>query len=109
MLASRTGNAGRSTKYREPGSCAPAPVYRVWQPLLSKRVRWTAPRHSRETCAKRDEALSLKDGKFILSDMHSTNGVYVNGRQVSAPMVIIGPNTIHIAVFLLSVSLVRVQ
>lgn len=55
----------------------------------------------------RHAKLSLKDGKFILSDMKSTNGVYVNGRQVSAPMVIAGANTIHIAVFLLSVSQLR--
>ncbi len=51
--------------------------------------------------------LSLRDGKFILGDMGSTNGIYVNGRVVDAPMVIDGPNKIHIAVFLLSVSQVR--
>lgn len=51
--------------------------------------------------------LSLKDGKFILADFGSTNGIYVNGRQVTAPMVIAGPNNIHIAVFALSVSVVR--
>lgn len=51
--------------------------------------------------------LSLRDGKFIITDLNSTNGIYVNGRQVTAPIVIAGPNKIHIAVFVLSVSVVR--
>ena len=51
--------------------------------------------------------LTVRDGKFIIVDTNSTNGVYVNGRMASKPIVINGPNTIHIAVFQLSVSVVR--
>ncbi len=51
--------------------------------------------------------LSFRDGKFIIVDDGSTNGVYVNGRIATKPIVINGPNTIHIAVFQLSVSVVR--
>ena len=51
--------------------------------------------------------LSFRDGKFIIVDSESTNGIYVNGRMASKPIVITGPNTIHIAVFELSVSVVR--
>lgn len=55
----------------------------------------------------RHAQLNLADGKFILADLKSTNGIYVNGRQVRTPILISGPNKIHIAVFLLSVSIVR--
>lgn len=55
-------------------------------------------RHAKITC---------RDGKFIVVDMQSTNGVYVNGRMATTPIVVNGPNTLHIAVFELSVSLIR--
>ncbi len=51
--------------------------------------------------------ITMRDGKFIVVDTDSTNGVYVNGRIASTPVVVNGPNTIHIAVFELSVSIVR--
>lgn len=51
--------------------------------------------------------ISLKDGKFIVVDNDSTNGVYVNGRMANSPIVVSGPNTIHIAVYELSVSVIR--
>ncbi len=51
--------------------------------------------------------ITFRDGKFIIVDTESTNGVYVNGRMASTPIVVNGPNTIHIAVFSLSVSVVR--
>lgn len=55
----------------------------------------------------RHAKLTVRDGKFIIVDSGSTNGVYVNGRIATKPIVINGPNTIHIAVFELSVSIVR--
>ncbi len=51
--------------------------------------------------------ITMRDGKFIVVDTDSTNGVYVNGRIASKPVVIAGPNTIHIAIYELSVSAIR--
>lgn len=48
--------------------------------------------------------ISLRDGKFVIADTHSTNGVYVNGSLAAKPVVIVGPNTIHIAVYAISIS-----
>ena len=32
--------------------------------------------------------LVLKDGKYIVVDMQSTNGTYVNGKKIAAPQVV---------------------
>ena len=60
-----------------------------------------------DNVSTRHAKLTVRDGKFIIVDSGSTNGVYVNGRIATKPIVINGPNTIHIAVFELSVSIVR--
>lgn len=61
-----------------------------------------------DNVSTRHARITLRDGKFIIVDTQSTNGVYVNGRMATTPIVVNGPNSIHIAVFELSVSVVRV-
>src|SRR5262249_38829223 len=38
--------------------------------------------------SKRHSRIVLKDGKFIIVDLKSTNGTYVNGRKITAPLVV---------------------
>src|SRR6266853_1613667 len=38
--------------------------------------------------SKRHSRIVLKDGKFIIVDLKSTNGTYVNGRKITSPLVI---------------------
>ena len=35
--------------------------------------------------SKRHSRIVLKDGKFIIVDLKSTNGTYVNGKKITAP------------------------
>lgn len=59
--------------------------------------------------SQRHARISHRDGKFIVADTGSTNGVYVNGRMASGPMVVTGPNKIHVAGFILTVSELRAR
>ena len=38
--------------------------------------------------SKRHARIVVKDGKFILVDLKSTNGTYVNGRKITSPLVV---------------------
>ena len=51
--------------------------------------------------------IRFSDGKFIVVDTGSTNGIYVNELKVEGPVVVTGPNLIHLAVFQLSLSELR--
>jgi pSer/pThr/pTyr-binding forkhead associated (FHA) protein len=55
----------------------------------------------------RHARVDLKDGKFIVADTNSTNGIYINGRKVGTPMVVAGPNEIRFAGFVLTISPLR--
>ncbi len=44
-----------------------------------------------------------KDGKFILVDMKSTNGTYVNGKKIAAPQVIRPSDKIYIGDYIINV------
>ncbi|MHB8877815.1 MAG: ATPase, T2SS/T4P/T4SS family, partial [Myxococcaceae bacterium] len=44
-----------------------------------------------------------KDGKFILVDMKSTNGTYVNGKKIAAPQVIRPTDKIYIGDYIINV------
>ncbi|MFN0062338.1 MAG: ATPase, T2SS/T4P/T4SS family [Myxococcaceae bacterium] len=44
-----------------------------------------------------------KDGKFVIVDMRSTNGTYVNGKKISAPQVIRQSDRVHIGDYVLNV------
>ena len=41
--------------------------------------------------SKRHARIMVKDGKFVIVDLRSTNGTYVNGHKISSP-VVIGPD-----------------
>src|SRR5512144_1577421 len=53
--------------------------------------------------SKRHSRIVLKDGKFIIVDLKSTNGTYVNGRKISSPLVIKETDKIYIGDFILTV------
>jgi pilus assembly protein CpaF len=53
--------------------------------------------------SKRHSRIVLKDGKFIIVDLKSTNGTYVNGRKITSPLVIKGSDKIYIGDFILNV------
>src|SRR5262244_284027 len=53
--------------------------------------------------SKRHSRIVLKDGKFIIVDLKSTNGTYVNGRKITSPLVIKPTDKVYIGDFILSV------
>lgn len=53
--------------------------------------------------SKRHSRVVLKDGKFIIVDLKSTNGTFVNGRKISSPQVVKSADRIYIGDFTLSV------
>src|SRR5207249_2622108 len=53
--------------------------------------------------SKRHSRIVLKDGKFIIVDLKSTNGTYVNGRKITSPLVIKATDKIYIGDFILAV------
>ncbi|MCB9536464.1 MAG: Flp pilus assembly complex ATPase component TadA [Myxococcales bacterium] len=57
----------------------------------------------KQNVSKRHSRIVVKDGKFIIVDLKSTNGTYVNGRKIASPMVIKQSDKIYIGDFILSV------
>lgn len=53
--------------------------------------------------SKKHSRLILKDGRFIVVDLKSTNGTYVNGRKVTSPLVVKPSDKIFIGDFTISV------
>src|SRR5256885_9637562 len=53
--------------------------------------------------SKRHSRIVFKDGKFIIVDLKSTNGTYVNGRKITSPIVIKSTDKVYIGDFVLSV------
>src|SRR5687767_8197144 len=53
--------------------------------------------------SKRHSRIVLKDGKFIIVDLKSTNGTYVNGRKITSPLVLKEPDKIYIGDFIVGV------
>src|SRR3990172_6078564 len=53
--------------------------------------------------SKRHSRIVFKDCKFIIVDLKSTNGTYVNGRKITSPLVIKESDKIYIGDFILSV------
>src|SRR5690606_22172249 len=51
--------------------------------------------------SKRHARIVLKDGKFIIVDLKSTNGTYVNGRKITSPLVVKENDKIYIGDFIL--------
>src|SRR5690349_12528952 len=52
--------------------------------------------------SKRHARIVLKDGKFIIVDLKSTNGTYVNGRKITSPLVVKAGDKIYIGDFILT-------
>ena len=53
--------------------------------------------------SKRHSRIVLKDGKFIIVDLKSTNGTYVNGRKITSPLVVKNSDKIYIGDFILAI------
>ncbi len=53
--------------------------------------------------SKRHARIVLKDGKFIIVDLKSTNGTYVNGRKITSPLVLKDTDKVYIGDFIVGV------
>src|SRR3954462_13590608 len=53
--------------------------------------------------SKYHSRIVLKDGKFIIVAMKSTNGTYVNGKKIAAPQVIKPSDKIYIGDYIINV------
>src|ERR1700749_555390 len=53
--------------------------------------------------SKRHARIVLEDGKFIIVDLKSTNGTYVNGRKITSPLVVKDSDKIYIGDFIVGV------
>ncbi|MFH0901071.1 MAG: ATPase, T2SS/T4P/T4SS family [Pseudomonadota bacterium] len=53
--------------------------------------------------SKRHARIVLKDGKFIIVDLKSTNGTYVNGRKITSPVVIKEGDKVYIGDFVMAI------
>ncbi|MBX3270471.1 MAG: FHA domain-containing protein, partial [Sandaracinaceae bacterium] len=52
--------------------------------------------------SKRHSRIVLKDNRFIVVDLKSTNGTYVNGRKITSPLVVKAGDKIYIGDFILT-------
>ncbi|MBK8171751.1 MAG: Flp pilus assembly complex ATPase component TadA [Sandaracinaceae bacterium] len=52
--------------------------------------------------SKRHSRIVLKDGRYIVVDLKSTNGTYVNGRKITSPLVIKQGDKVYIGDFIIS-------
>ncbi len=52
--------------------------------------------------SKRHSRIVLKDNRFIVVDLKSTNGTYVNGRKITSPLVVKSGDKIYIGDFVLT-------
>jgi pilus assembly protein CpaF len=52
--------------------------------------------------SKKHSRIVLKDGRFIVVDLKSTNGTYVNGRKITSPLVVKSTDKIYIGDFILT-------
>ncbi len=53
--------------------------------------------------SKRHARIVLKEGKFVVVDLKSTNGTYVNGRKITSPLVIREEDKIYIGDFVMTI------
>src|SRR5262249_24567303 len=53
--------------------------------------------------SKYHSRIVLKEGKFIIVDMKSTNGTYVNGKKIAAPQVVRPSDKIYIGDYIINV------
>jgi len=55
--------------------------------------------------SKRHSRIVLKDERFVVVDLKSTNGTYVNGRRVTSPLVIKPGDKVYIGDFVLEIEM----
>lgn len=53
--------------------------------------------------SKRHSRIAIKDGKFVVFDLKSTNGTYVNGKKIAGPQVIKATDKVYIGDFTLQI------
>ena len=53
--------------------------------------------------SRRHARLIVRDGRYVLVDLESTNGTYVNGRQVTAPLVVRTTDQIRMGEYTLAI------
>jgi pSer/pThr/pTyr-binding forkhead associated (FHA) protein len=53
--------------------------------------------------SKRHAQIILKEGKFVVRDLKSTNGTYVNGRRIASPVVIRAGDKVFVGDFVLEI------
>ena len=56
----------------------------------------------KQNVSKRHSRIVFKNGKFVITDLKSTNGTYLSGRKISAPAVIKETDKIYIGDFVIS-------
>lgn len=54
--------------------------------------------------SKRHARIVRKDGRFIVVDLKSTNGTYVNGRKITSPLVVRDGDKVYIGDFIVTVA-----
>lgn len=57
----------------------------------------------RNNISKRHSRIVFKDGKFIVVDLKSTNGTFVNGRKITGPQVIKGTDKLYVGDYIMSI------
>jgi pilus assembly protein CpaF len=53
--------------------------------------------------SKYHSKIVLKDGKYIVVDLKSTNGTYVNGKKIAGPLVVRPTDKIHVGDYIINV------
>lgn len=54
--------------------------------------------------SKRHARVMYSDGRYVVSDLHSTNGTYINGRRITAPVVLRQGDKIYVGDYILSLT-----
>ncbi len=62
---------------------------------------------ARGNVSKHHARISYRDGRFILTDLKSTNGTFVNGRKISQATIVRDGDRLHVGDFVLRVAAVR--
>ena len=57
----------------------------------------------RGNISKRHSRIVFKDAKFIIVDLKSTNGTFVNGRKITSPLVVKGTDKIYVGDFIMTI------
>jgi uncharacterized protein (TIGR02996 family) len=99
----RTGNYSTRLEVRDKDGSEPT-VFQISTPEITiGRVQGNDIVLPRGNVSKRHARIVIKDGKYIIVDLKSTNGTYVNGRKITSPLVFKPEDKIYIGDFTLLV------